>query len=575
MSKSKQIILAWLLLLIPTLLLGIGALRLLQSEEARLAAAGRAAARDRVGVIAGNIDLAIGEVQDGLLETLRTLPQDDLAGRLEAWKRENPLVRNVFVWQQGRGLRFPDPLRPASDEEAAFVRRYLPLFATQTDWQEPPHDAVTAAPAPSAAEVSSILAERRELRQLAKQAPAASAPPDERAAEAAAPSAGGPASAPPGQGGRPLSGRSAWRSWYADDQLHLLGWFGPAGSDLRYGVEVEMMALLSRLLGNLPAPAGSGESFALLDGNGAIFHQNGPFEVQPDFSPLAAVPVASLPHWQVAAYANPANAGSSSGVVLIGSLLVGTFIVAILLGGSLLLWQAWRHQREARQKTNFVSSVSHELKTPLTTIRMYAELLGEGTIREPDKQKRYLATIIRESQRLTRMVNNVLDFARLEQGRRNYRLEPVELGGFLDQLCERQALRLAEAGLQLERFGAAEDLQIRTDRDALEQILLNLLDNAIKYAAGGQRLQLELAVAPRSIRLRLRDFGPGVPAAHRERIFEKFHRVDASLTAERQGSGLGLSIARQLAEGLSGSLRYQPAEGGGSCFELTLPRQEG
>jgi signal transduction histidine kinase len=542
MSKSKLIILAWLLLLIPTLLLGVGALRLLQSEEARLAAAGRAAARDRVGAIADNIDLAIGEVQDGLLETLRTLPQDDLAGRLEAWKRENPLVRNVFVWQQGRGLRFPDPERPASDEEAAFVRRYLPLFATQTDWQEPPRDSVPAGPASPAAEVSSIQAERRELRQLAKQAPAASAPSADSAAEVAAPSGGAPAPAPPVQGGRPLSGRSGWRSWYADDQLHLLGWFAPAGGDLRYGVEVEMMALLSRLLGNLPAPAGAGESFALLDGNGAIFHQNGPFEVQPDFSPLAAVPIASLPHWQVAAYGDPATAGSSSGVVLIGSLLVGTFIVAILLGGSLLLWQAWRHQREARQKTSFVSSVSHELKTPLTTIRMYAELLGEGTIREPDKQKRYLATIIRESQRLTRLVNSVLDFARLEQGRRSYRLEPVELGGFLDQLCERQAPRLAEAGLQLERSGAAEDQQIRTDRDALEQILLNLLDNAIKYAAGGQRLQLELAVAPRSIRLRLRDFGPGVPAAHRERIFEKFHRVDASLTAERQGSGLGLSV---------------------------------
>jgi signal transduction histidine kinase len=574
MSKSKLIILAWLLLLIPTLLLGVGALRLLRSEEARLASSGRAAARDRVGAIAGNIDLAIGEVQDGLLETLRTLPQDDLAGRLEAWKRENPLVRNVFVWQQGRGLRFPDPERPASDEEMAFVRRYLPLFATQSDWQEPPRDAATAAPAGPAAEVSSILAERRELRQLAKQAPAASAPLADRAAEATAPFAGAPAPAPPGQAGRPPSGRSAWRSWYADDQLHLLGWFAPAGSDLRYGVEVEMMALLSRLLGNLPAPAGSGESFALLDGNGAIFHQNGPFEVQPDFRPLAAVSIASLPHWQVAAYADPAATGSSGGVVLIGTLLVGTFIVAILLGGSLLLWQAWRHQREARQKTSFVSSVSHELKTPLTTIRMYAELLGEGTIREPDKQKRYLETIIRESQRLTRLVNNVLDFARLEQGRRSYRHEPLELSGFLQQLFERQAPRLAEAGLQLEQSSAADDLEIRTDRDALEQILLNLLDNAIKYAATGKRLQLDLASDARWIRLRLRDFGPGIPVAHRERIFEKFHRVDASLTAGQQGSGLGLSIAGQLAAGLGGGLRYLPAEGGGSCFELTLPREE-
>jgi signal transduction histidine kinase len=567
MSKSKMIILAWLLLLIPTLLLGVGALRLLQGEEARLASSGRAAARDRVSAIAGNIDLAIGEVQDGLLETLRTLPREDLEGRLDAWKRENPLVRNVFVWQQDRGLLFPDPERPASDEEAAFVRRYLPLFASRTGWGEPQADTVTAAPAGPAPEVSSILAERRELRQLAKQTPAAGAPQADSAAEAAAP-------APDGKGGGGPAGDSAWRSWYADDQLHLLGWFAPAGSSLRYGVEIEMMALLGRLLGNLPAPTGSGEGFALLDGNGAIFHQSGPFEMKAGYEPLAAVPIATLPHWRVAAYADPKASGGGSGVVLIGTLLVGTFIAAILLGGSLLLWQAWRHQREARQKTSFVSSVSHELKTPLTTIRLYAEMLGEGTIREPDRQKRYLTTIIRESRRLTRLVNNVLDFARLEQGRRSYRPEPVELDGFLDEFFELQAPRLADAGLRLERCGGAEDLHVRTDRDALEQILLNLLDNAIKYAAGGGRLQVDMAGDRQRIRLRLRDFGPGIPASHRERIFEKFHRVDASLTAERQGSGLGLSIARQLAEGLGGGLRYLPAEGGGSCFELILPRKE-
>jgi signal transduction histidine kinase len=564
MTKSKLIILAWMLLLIPTLLLGVGALRLLQGEEARLASSGQAAARDRVSAIAGNIDLAIGEVQDGLLETLRSFPRGDLAGRLDAWKRENPLVRNVFVWRQDRGLVFPDPERPASDEEAAFVRRYLPLFASRGGWQEPPPDTASAEPAGAAAGISSILAERRELRQLAKQAPAAGAPQPDSAAESVA----------PGEGEGEPAGDSTWRSWYADDQLHLLGWFSPAGSDQRYGVEVEMMALLGRLLGNLPAPNGSGEGFALLDGNGAVFHQSGPFEVKAGYEPLATVPIASLPHWQAAAYVDPKAAGGGSGVVLIGTLLVGTFIAAILLGGSLLLWQAWRHQREARQKTSFVSSVSHELKTPLTTIRMYAELLGEGTIREPERQKRYLATIIRESRRLTRLVNNVLDFSRLEQGRRSYRLEPVELGVFLDRFFERQAPRLAEADLRLERSGEPEELPVHTDRDALEQILLNLLDNAIKYASGGRRLQVDVGADRQRIRVRLRDFGPGIPAAHRERVFEKFHRVDASLTAERQGTGLGLSIARQLAEGLGGSLRYLPAEGGGSCFELILPREE-
>jgi len=334
-----------------------------------------------------------------------------------------------------------------------------------------------------------------------------------------------------------------------------------------------MMALLSRLIGNLPSQLSPGESFALLDGNGRIFHQVGSFEVGPDSRPLAAVPVASLPHWQVAIYSDPQHGSSQRGILLFGSLLIGTFSLAILLGGSLLLWQAWRNQRDARQKTSFVSNVSHELKTPLTTIRMYAEMLGEGTIRDPQKQWSYLQTIIKESQRLTRLVNNVLDFSRLEQGKRRYRQESVDLKELLLAILDQQQPRLTDAQLELELVITEQPIQLVSDPDALEQIVLNLLDNAIKYASDGQRLSLRLTSEPKEIRLQLRDFGPGIPAAHRQRIFDKFHRIDSSLTAKQQGSGLGLSIARQLAEGLGGELRYLPSKAAGSCFELSLPHR--
>lgn len=193
MTRSR-LIMTWLLLLIPTLLLGSAALYLLKAEEARLASSARAAAADRVAAIAGNIDLAIGEVKEGLLETLQTLPADNLLGqtdRLEEWKRGNPLVRNVFVWEQGRGLRYPDPEQPSSDEEAAFIRRYLSLFANQAGWQEPTRDEPAAA---AADQVSSILQERRDLRQLAKSAPVA-------AESAAAPAAPAASAALPGSSG--------------------------------------------------------------------------------------------------------------------------------------------------------------------------------------------------------------------------------------------------------------------------------------------------------------------------------------------------------------------------------------
>ncbi|WP_291316784.1 HAMP domain-containing sensor histidine kinase [Desulfuromonas sp.] len=562
-----RLITTWLLLLIPTLLLGIGALYLLKGEEDRLERSARATARDRISAIAGNIDLAVAEVKDGLVETLRGLPQGGILRQtdlLEDWKRGNPLVRNVFVWEGGRGLRYPDPEMPSSDEEADFIRRYLPLFADQAAWQAPPDDSRGAASEDMA---SSILLERRELRQLAKQAPIASEASADRAAAPGAGLAGAPGA---GLAGAAI-GASGWRPWFADNRLHLLGWYETDGGSRRIGFEVEMMALLSRLLGNFPPDAPYGETIALIDGNGDIFHQVGPLEISADSRPLAAASVASLPHWMVTAYPNADGGRSGTGFLLISSLLVGTFVVAILLGGSLLLWQAHRNQVDARQKTSFVSNVSHELKTPLTTIRMYAEMLGEKRIEDAGRQQSYLRTIIRESQRLTRLVNNVLDFSRLEQGRKAFAKEEIALPSLLHELLDSQQVRLEDAGMQLIREVDAAVAPIESDRDALEQIVLNLVDNAIKYAAEGKSLTVELQQQKGGPVVRFKDDGPGIPAGHRGRIFDKFHRVDASLTARQQGSGLGLSIARQLAEGLGGSLSFCPNTGGGCCFELTLP----
>ena len=257
--------------------------------------------------------------------------------------------------------------------------------------------------------------------------------------------------------------------------------------------------------------------------------------------------------------------------MLIGSLLTASFVIAILLGGSLLLWQAVQNHRDARQKTSFVSNVSHELKTPLTTIRMYAELLGEGKIDSVQKQQSYLQTIIRESQRLARLVNNILDFSRLEQGHKTFNCSDIELTELIKEILQRQSLRLDEAGLKLIKQIKTGPLPVHSDRDAIEQILLNLIDNAIKYAAKGGELIIALKGDTEKTHLTLTDRGPGIPEAQRQKIFEKFHRLDSSLTSSQPGAGLGLSIARQLARGLGGDLTCKSAETGGTSFCLTLP----
>jgi signal transduction histidine kinase len=268
----------------------------------------------------------------------------------------------------------------------------------------------------------------------------------------------------------------------------------------------------------------------------------------------------------------PTPAESSAGFYFIGLVLTAILVTAILVGGSLLLRQARLSEADAEQKASFVANVSHEFKTPLTTIRLYSELLEQGRVPEGEKRTEYLKTIGRETQRLSRLVNNVLDFSRLEQGRKKYHREPVDLTTALTQLLDAHAPRVSECGLELKRELPVETVSIVTDRDSVEQIVLNLLDNACKYAGTGGEVLVGLKPgAAGGAELKVCDRGPGVPLEHRLRIFEKFHRVDDTLTAEKGGAGLGLSIARQLARGLGGDLSYAERIGGGAAFVLTLP----
>jgi two-component system phosphate regulon sensor histidine kinase PhoR len=246
-------------------------------------------------------------------------------------------------------------------------------------------------------------------------------------------------------------------------------------------------------------------------------------------------------------------------------------MAAILAGGGLLLRQARESAAEAERKTSFVANVSHEFKTPLTTIRLYAELLSQKRVKNASQADDYLRVIGQETERLTRLVNNALDFSRLEQGRKHFNPVPVDLTAEINRILDVHTPRVSECQLQLIRQLPDQPLPAVVDRDALEQIVLNLIDNACKYAADGGELKVSLEVRPPGSRLRVADRGPGIPPEHRERIFEKFHRVDDNLTADKSGAGLGLSIARQLARGLGGELRHEPRPDGGSVFVLDLP----
>lgn len=288
----------------------------------------------------------------------------------------------------------------------------------------------------------------------------------------------------------------------------------------------------------------------------------------------------ALPHWEVAAYLlDPAKLARSARMLkLTLGLLIGLLVLAIGSGSWLIVTDLRRQLLLARQKTDFVSNVSHELKTPLTSIRMFSELLAEGRVTDPAKQRSYMAIIAAETARLTRLINNVLDFARSERGQKKYRFQICDLVQLAGELAQTYRPHLEAEGFLFECALPEAPLHVNADRDALAQVVLNLLSNAEKYS--GTRKEILLRVQSRAAplphaELAVLDRGLGVPLGSEQKIFEKFYRAHDSLGSGIQGSGLGLTLARQIARAHGGEVVHAPREGGGSCFSLRLPLQPG
>lgn len=287
----------------------------------------------------------------------------------------------------------------------------------------------------------------------------------------------------------------------------------------------------------------------------------------------------ALPHWEMAVYlAHPAKLAETARTLrLTLGLLISVLLLAIVVGGWLIVFCLNRELTLARQKTDFVSNVSHELKTPLTSIRMFSELLAEDRVREPEKRRSYLHIITAEASRLTRLINNVLDFSRMERGEKKYNFDKIDLGALVRETLDTFRPHLESAGFQV--FGELPDFPIHVngDRDALAQVIVNLLSNAEKYSENGKEITLQVEAVREPlphVDVRVLDRGSGIPHGCEQKIFEKFYRAHDSLSSGIQGSGLGLTLARQIARAHGGDVAYHPRNGGGSCFTLRLPTEE-
>jgi signal transduction histidine kinase len=230
----------------------------------------------------------------------------------------------------------------------------------------------------------------------------------------------------------------------------------------------------------------------------------------------------------------------------------------------------------AERRSNFVAAVSHELKTPLTSIRMYGEMLRDGLVPSEAKRDDYYRTITDESERLSRLINNVLEFSRLEKGKRELHLTRGSLAALLEEVAEQLRPHAEREGFRLELALDERLPSLRFDRDAIIQVLFNLVDNTLKYArdAESKKIRLECRRLEDRVCLSLRDHGPGVPQRHVSRVFEAFYRGEDELTRTTKGAGIGLALVKELVESMGASIRatnLDPAEGGGFAVYIEFP----
>ncbi len=246
-----------------------------------------------------------------------------------------------------------------------------------------------------------------------------------------------------------------------------------------------------------------------------------------------------------------------------GGLALAATALALLLAGTLGL---------SERRGAFVSAVTHELRTPLTTMRMYTEMLSDGRVADEAKAASYLDTIHAETNRLCRLVENVLTWSRLEGRQRPAEAERVDLAELLDRIAPRLGERAAGAGMEVLVDVAAGSAAL-ADPTGLEQVLFNLVDNACKYAASGadKRIHVSCATEAGSAVIRVCDHGPGIPAEDLAKVFRPFFRAGRDRAGSFGGVGLGLAISRRIVRALGGRLRVESPPDGGACLAVELP----
>ena len=252
--------------------------------------------------------------------------------------------------------------------------------------------------------------------------------------------------------------------------------------------------------------------------------------------------------------------------------LILTALSLVMAGGIFLTYRnISREMKLARLKSDFVANVSHELRTPLALIRLYAETLELGRLTAQEKYQEYFRIIREESERLSALINNILDFSRIEAGRKEYEFKETNLAELVRTTLDSYRFQIEQNGFAFEENISPDIPPLDVDREAIARSLLNLVNNALKYSKDRKYIGVSLYRSNGSVKLEVQDRGIGIAAAEQEKIFEKFYRCGDPLVHDTKGSGLGLSLVRHIAQAHGGNVSVESIPNKGSKFTIALP----
>jgi signal transduction histidine kinase len=360
-----------------------------------------------------------------------------------------------------------------------------------------------------------------------------------------------------------------------DSAFILLFW--SKQGDYIVGCEINMTALEDRLVQGISTPANGIRYLNILDNGGRPLVPFNSLSGEDWRRPFVAKEISEiLPYWETAILLRSPEEFQrqieSSRYLM--TLMIISLGILVLAGITTIYQLSSRALRRGQQRVSFVTNVSHELKTPLTSIRLYSEMLTRGFQDDAEKVARYSSYISSESQRLTRLINNVLDFAKLEKGTKVLNLAPVDLNRLAREIHADLTPEYTAEGVDFSVETLDEEALVQADREAIVQVVLNLLSNSLKYSQDKKKITLSVEKNAGGFSLTVKDRGMGIPRKHRKKIFREFYRVDDSITSAAGGTGLGLPIARNIMRNHGGDLIYTPHTEGGSCFTMIFNREK-